>query len=492
VTRRAWLVLGVAFFAVVGTANAGGYRFGVSDQAFYVPAIALRADPALFPRDREVFEPQMRLWLGDELIGGFVRMTNIELPILFAGLQLVTLTGLAVGAVFLARGLGCNWWTVALCLVLLTLRHRIAKTGANSLEGYMHPRMLAFACGLVALGFTVRLQHARAVIWTIVGAVVHTSTALWFAGVVLVAAAWPSRHTRRVRRLAAIVKSASIVALVVLVFSGLLPTMDEEWLAVIGDRDYLFATDWPLYAWIVNLAYPVVLLVIASRRTSTHDSVAGEDGLSMGLLALVYVFLITALLAGLHIAFFVQLQSNRVFWLLDAVVAIYLSWWIMEDLMARRSAAVRAVVILVFASLAIGRGVYVLQETGRPLVRLSLPAGEDWMGAMRWLREQSVPLHVLADPAHAWKYGVSVRVAALRDTPLEAGKDPAMAMYDRGLAARVADRTLAFRDFDTWTIDDVRAVAARYDLDVFVDRTDRRFDLPVRFRNDSFVIYDLR
>ena len=40
--------------------------------------------------------------------------------------------------------------------------------------------------------------------------------------------------------------------------------------------------------------------------------------------------------------------------------------------------------------------------------------------------------------------------------------------------------------------DDVRAVATRYDLDVFVDHTDRRFDLPTLFRNGRFVVYDLR
>ena len=38
-----------------------GYRFGISDQAFYIPAIALSRSPDLFPRDRVLIAPQARL-----------------------------------------------------------------------------------------------------------------------------------------------------------------------------------------------------------------------------------------------------------------------------------------------------------------------------------------------------------------------------------------------------------------------------------------------
>jgi hypothetical protein len=490
VTRAAWLSLALLFVIVVGTANSVGYRFGVSDQAFYIPAVSLRADPSLFPRDREVFEPQMRLWVGDELLGGLVRATGIELPTLFALLYVLTMAGLAAGVIALARALGCDWWTIALCLVLVTLRHRIARTGANSLEGYMHPRMLAFACGLIALAFVTRLRPAPAAAWTAVAAVVHTSTAIWFGGVVAVAAVWPHLQDRRVR--------TGLAAAVAVGLAGLaaaaifLPRMDPAWLAVLGDRDYLFSADWPLYAWITNLAYPAVLYALYRRRVTLGASVRGESGLVAGLLALAVVFLVTIPLAELRVAFFVQLQANRVFWLLDAAVAVYLAWWLSASLMARWPAPRRVAAIGLVALLSIGRGAFVLHETGRPIARLA-PAPDDWLRVMDWLRAQPASWHVLADPGHAWKYGISLRAAALRDTPLEIGKDPAMAMYDRALAARVAERIEALGAFDDWSsADDVRRIDERYGIDVFVDRADRVFPFPVLFRNASFVVYDLR
>jgi hypothetical protein len=127
----------------------------------------------------------------------------------------------------------------------------------------------------------------------------------------------------------------------------------------------------------------------------------------------------------------------------------------------------------------------------RPMMELDLTRSQ-WTNAMRWVGRQPEKWHVLADPQHVARFGPSVRVAALRDTLLEVGKDPAMAIYDREVAARISERIHALARFDTFTTTDVRDLAARYNLDVLVDRADRRFDFPILYRNDGFVAYDLR
>jgi len=116
----------------------------------------------------------------------------------------------------------------------------------------------------------------------------------------------------------------------------------------------------------------------------------------------------------------------------------------------------------------------------------------DWTDAMSWLRGQPGRLHVLADPGHAWKHGSSVRVAALQDVVLEAGKDSAMAMYDRGVALRVVERSAALSAFDTLTTEQARALGERYQADVLVASSAQSFDLPLRYRNAQFTVFDLR
>jgi hypothetical protein len=492
VTRAAYVLAALLGFSLLATANAGGYRYGVSDQAFYVPAISLGADPTRFPADRGVFEPQMRLWLGDEILGTLVRATGVPLPVLFAGLYLLTMAALVAGATAFARALGCRWEAVALMLVIMTLRHRIPKTGANSLEGYMHPRMLAFALGLAALAALVRLRWGPALLWTLAAAVVHTSTAIWF-GLAIGAAfvwQWPARR--------GLLGAAGALALLgpgaaASLLPGLLPTMDAEWLGVLADRDYLFSLDWPAYAWALNVGSVALLAWLLAHRQRAGTASPGEAGLLAGVLALVVIFVGTLPATAAHVALAITLQANRVFWLIDVSLAAVGAWWLAEEL--PRLTGRRGLVALVFAAVtafSVARGVYVLRvETTRPLVEIDLPA-TPWTETMRWLREQPADWNVLADPGHAWKFGSSVRVAALRDTPLELGKDPAMAMYDQRLARRVAERSRTLAHFDTLTLPDVRRLGTLYDVDVFVDQTTRRFELPVLFRNAEFVVYDLR
>ena len=193
-------------------------------------------------------------------------------------------------------------------------------------------------------------------------------------------------------------------------------------------------------------------------------------------------------LTSARLALVVQLQINRIFWIADFITAAYVAWWLI-DAAGKRA---RVAIVAVLAAIAVARGVYVLRvEADRQLMQAALP-GTSWMDALGWLRTQPTSWFVLADPGHAWKYGVSVRVGAHRDTLLESGKDSSMAMYDRDVARRVKDRTTALADFERLDATRARALAARYHLDVLVEPTARPLDLPMLYHNADFVVYDLR
>jgi hypothetical protein len=322
---------------------------------------------------------------------------------------------------------------------------------------------------------------------------VHPTSALWFATSIVVALAFEHRrHRAAVATTVAASVAAAFCAMTVGPLAGRLTVMDEAWLGVLADKDYLFAAGWPLYAWVVNLGYVAILAAVFRARSRAGVAGTTERSLVVGLFALVAAFLVSVPLAEARLALAVQLQVNRIFWLLDFVVAIYLGWWATgRGRTDRRVAAASVAAILALASA--GRGVFLLTVTHaeRRLVEYDLPATA-WTDVMRWIERQPGRWHVLADPGHAWKYGASVRAAALRDTVLEAGKDAAMAMYDRGVAMRVADRTAALAGFERFTTDDVRRLDATYDLDVVVVEAAQALDLPVLYRNASFVVYDLR
>jgi hypothetical protein len=486
------ILAGTALFLVLATANAGGYRYGVSDQAYYASAVLKARTPTLFPRDSPMLAAQSSVLASDKILAGLSRAFHIDLPALFLVTQIVTLLALAAAAAAFGRALGFSWPATSLFLALLTLRHHITSTGANTLEGYMHPRVLAFALGLLALAAVLRRRPAMVVAALAGAGLTHPTTAAWFA----IAAGVATFVDRPAWRLPIVAIGGALTlgaawAVSAGPLAGRLVTMDATWLAVIADRDYLFSSKWPVTAWAVNLGYLAFILFSFGRRRARGDSVSAERALIVGWLALVVVFLASVPFEARSIALVIQAQVNRVFWLLDVAATAYVAWWLLSGPLGSTRARRAAVLGLVLA-LSTARGTYVMNHAGgRRLIEAGLPA-TPWTETMTWLSEQSPTWNVLADPAHAWKYGSSVRVAAARDTVLEIGKDPALSIYDRATAVRVATRERALSGFDAFTTDDVRRVARQFSADVVVMSRQQPLQLPILFENAGFVVYDAR
>jgi hypothetical protein len=476
---------GAVLFVILATANSGGYRYGVSDQAFHVPAMAHYVDATLFPRDAALLEAQSSRTPAYHLFAAFTR-TPADVPALFAVLYLAGMIGLVIAAWFYGRALGGSAWASAAAIGLLTFRHRIAKTGANSLEGYFNPRMLAFAIGIAALACVLRRRLWTALALAIAAGLLHPTTGLWLVVVVGVAIL-TAVNSKAIWAAAAVAVAAAFVWLAV---AG--ARMDETWRSVLLEKDYLFSLQWPAYAWALNLLYLPLLAVIYRRRRALNVLAPGEPLLLAGLAALVAGFLLSLPLTAGNVALAVQLQINRIFWVLDAALVLYLGWWLMDDWAVRRGRAWRIPVMATIVLLSMVRGFYVVViETKRPLVQARLPPG-DWTDALNWIRQQPVSWHVLADPNHAAKFGFSVRVGALRDTVLEQSKDAGLGIYERDIALRVAERREALSAFESFGDDQIRAAARRFGADVaLVDRA-QPLSFPVLYQNQRFVVYDLR
>jgi len=484
---------GVAAFVLLCTMNAAGYRYGASDQALYLPAVLRHLNPLLFPRDRPLIDAQARLMFNDDIVAAIVRWTGMSLPSLFLLLYVLTLALFLFAVIRLgSHFVGSTAGLVALAAAF-TLRHAIAKTGTNTLEGYFHPRQMAFGFGLFAIAMFIERRHALAALFIALAAAMHTTTALWF-GVWLAAAAWVGRPEWR-RYLAVLAVALAGVAAWALwrgPLAGRLQVMDADWLTVIADKDYLFPLAWPVSAWITNLIAVPVIIVAWRARVRRGITFPDEPSVVLGALTLAIVFVLWLPFDAFHLALAVQLQTSRVFWMLDALATIYLVWALTE---ATRAAAVRSrravIVACVLVALSTARGVYIcfVQFPDRKIVAVDVD-NPDWRQAMTWAQATPPTTGWLADPVHAALYGSSVRAAGHRDVLLDAMKDSALAMYDRRIAMRVADRQRALRELRWDTPEGARALSQRYELDYLV--TSRSLDLPVAYRAGSLSIYRLR
>jgi len=479
----------------LATLNAAGYRYAASDQAFYIPAIVRRLDPSLFPGSAALIDSQAQLTLIDEIVAAAVRATGVTLQHLFLALYVGTLVLMAAGAIRIGARLYRSGWAVAALGAALTLRHAIAKTGANTLEGYFHPRQLAFALGLWAAAMFLERRGRATLLLIAASAAIHPTTALWFI-VWLAAAALLER--REWRRSTLVLAAAGAVAAAIVVtrgpMAGHLTVMDAPWLDAIGEKD-LYPLEWPADAWITNLvAIPIVLACWRARRRAELTS-EGETALVLGSMSLPLLFLCWLPFNAARIALAVQLQASRVFWLMDIFATIYLVWWLAEGSSPRRRDAVttrRARVVAVMLFLAsFARGAYTMrvQFPDRRLFAVDIQH-DDWRDAMSFARSTDPQSRWLADPIHAARYGSSLRAAGYRDVLVEELKDRAIAMYDRDVALQVAERLRAVRDTPWDTPAGARALARRYALDYLV--IDRPLELPLAHRSGSLFIYTLR
>lgn len=477
-------------FVLLCTLNSAGYRYGASDLAFYIPAALERIDPSLFPRDTPLIASQAKLTMIDETIAGLSRVTGLGLPPLFATLYATTLALLLAGAMLLGRLLYRSVWTTMALAAALTLRHAIAKSGTNTLEGYFHPRQLAFSLGVLALVALMRRRVFAAVTLVLAGGLLHPTTALWFSIWIAVASAVNDRRWRIPMIVAA--ATAAIVGtwmLTVGPLAGRLVRMDEAWIATLETKDYLFPLEWPAYAWLLNLAYAPVILYIYKRRADAGLLVPGEQGLVWGCLALIGVFALALPLNAARLALVIQLQVPRIFWMLDLLAIVYLVWVIAEDRAGSVRRARNAFLAIALASVCRSAYIKFVRFPDRPIAEISMP-DSDWGRVMAWARRTPRNSGWLAHPGHAVLYGTSLRVAAERDVFVEGIKDAAIGMYDRDVAMRTRDRLAELQDFDTLTPERARALAARYNLDFLV--TTQPIDLPVAYSSGSLRVYRLR
>ncbi len=504
IVRYAALALGATAFCLLALLNVGGYRYGVSDQAFYIPIVLQGLEPGLFPHDAALLAVQNRLLAFDDWFALLVRISGVSLPAAFFAGYMAGLALLYAACVLLGRSLYRTWWGVATLAAALTLRHRIPDTAVNSIEAYLHPRQLAFAVGLLAVGLFLRGHTAGAAAVVAGAGLFHPTTALWFVILLGVAGLVADPAARRPILVVVAALLPTTVVLLVGGFREQLDVMSPAWSALLESKDYLLATRWPMMTWFANLGLAGVIAAVYDYRRSLGMATDRETGIVAGCLALLALFLVSVPLASIGVALVVQLQFSRIFWLLDVVAIAYAAWIVIESPLGVRgrgflaATAARllrprarraAIALIVLTSLTRGSYVTFVERAGHPLIEIDLPASA-WTDVMRWAGERPVGTNFLTDPGHAWRYGSSVRAASSRDVYLESVKDVGIAIYSSVIAARISSRIAELGDFAALEPAHARWLAKRHDLDYLI--TEHAIDLPLVHRNGRFGVYDLR
>ena len=493
--RSILIALGGLIFCLLALLNVGGYRYGVSDQAFYIPVVKQGLNPSLFPHDTALLAAQNQFFAFDNWFAPLIQFSGLTLPDAFLATYFIGLLVLYAAVVTIGRSLYQSWWCVAALSAALTIRHRIPDTAVNTLEAYLHPRQLAFALGMVGVAVFLRGKTWLAV-GTVVGAMLlHPTTAIWFAVLIGIGALVSDRESRQpILAIAGAAASAAAVLLVSTLREQIV-VMNPSWTALLQTKDYLQATDWPMLTWFANLSFAAIIAAVYDYRRTLNLATPRETGLVAGCTALLILFLFSVPLAHAGVALIVQLQFSRIFWLLDVIAITYTVWVVIESPLGVVNKLPRLQiryigVALIFLA-AIIRGTYVshFERSTHPLVEIDLPKTE-WTTVMKWAEQKPIGTHFLVDPGHAWRYGSSVRAASGRDVYLEEIKDIGIAIYSDDIADRVSNRIIELGDFSQLDPSRAKRLARRYHIDYLI--TEHPIELPLIHNQGPFLVYDLR
>ena len=257
------------------------------DQAFYLPAVHRHLAPESFPRDRLIIDDQDRL---NVFTTASSRRARHGRPGggLFPGTYVASLV-LLFGAARLAAWLGLSRWARLAAWRRSRSSTGSGMTGANRLEGYGHPRVLAFAIGLWAVVSVARAPGGLSPSWPRRSSSTRrrrcgsgsgsasrssrTARRPWLTAAAAGAAALPPGRSLRAR------SSPGVV-------------MDAEWLGVVGGKDYLFPDAWPpapgRWPSPTSPRWPAVRV-----RAPATGRRAARTALVAGLAALLFVFAAT-------------------------------------------------------------------------------------------------------------------------------------------------------------------------------------------------------
>ncbi|HKF46900.1 MAG TPA: DUF6798 domain-containing protein [Terracidiphilus sp.] len=259
----------VLIFSLLGFA-AMGYHPGAEDDAVYLAAVNARLNPALFPHDAPFFQLQMHASLFDNFMAAFVRATHVPLAWAELLLQILSITLMVWASWTIVSRLfkenSARWGGVAIFSAMLTLP--VAGTALYIADQYLHPRNLATALILIAVGRIVAATPWHAVPLLVLACLLHPMMGAYGISFCCILALTLSETVRR--RLAngrprLTPQPAAVVPTVALVpFAWLLQRPSQSWIDIMSTRHFLWLYKWTWYEWLGAIG-PLLLFWLVAR-----------------------------------------------------------------------------------------------------------------------------------------------------------------------------------------------------------------------------------
>lgn len=415
--------LGILLFTILGFLVMG-YHPGLEDDSIYLAAVKANLNPALFPHNANFFKLQAEATLFDGWMAHFVRWT--KMPVAWAELlwQLAALFVILWAVKKIANRLFAEeyarWGGVAMVAAMFTLP--VAGTALYMVDQHLHPRTLATAMILLAIGRVLHGKRWQAIPLLLVAFLLHAlMAALGISFCIFLALAL--RDSARLRDYGWRDSAAAFIPL-----GWVFEPAGSAWHQALDTRTYYYLFKWTWYEWLGALG-PLLLFWLLWRIASKRgEAVLARFAAAVFFYGIFQQALAIALLWSPRLVRLTPLQPMRYLHILYFLF-ILTAGCLLGKFVFKRSVWRWAVFLVV-----VNGGMLAAQcaefSGSRHLEMPWCEPGNDWLQAFSWIRTNTpVDAYFALDPHYMEASGEDYhgfRALAERSQLADAVKDAAV------------------------------------------------------------------
>jgi hypothetical protein len=491
--HRFFTIAGLLLFTALGFLVMG-YHPGLEDDGIYLTAVKADLNPALFPHDANFFRLQMQATVFDGWMAGFVRWTRM--PLAWAELlwQLLSLFLILWAVKRIADRIftdeDARWASVATVAAMFTLP--VSGTALYMVDQHLHPRTLATALILLAVGQLLDQKRWTAAVLLLLAVLFHPlMAAMGISFCIFLALAMREEVCAAIR--AAIRDMArrwrnSLAAVVPL--GWVFEPADPSWRKALDTRTYYYLFKWKWYEWLGALAPLFFFGWIWRAARKRGNPLLAHFAAAVFCYGVFHQLLAMAMLCSPALVRLTPLQPMRylhiVYFLMMLVAGCLLGKFVLRRSVWRWTAFL----------LAINAGMYAGQcaefSGSRHLELPGQQPANEWLQAFDWIRGHTpAEAYFALDPHYMEASGEdfhSFRALAERSQMADAVKDAAVVTLVPELGPSWANQVGAEQGWRNFRLADFKRLKAVYGVDWALVSYPQPAGLACRWHNQSLAV----
>lgn len=463
------------------------YRYGVEDQAIYIPLIKKEINPQLFYEDYLIQNNHQKTPF-IYLVKFLVKITGKDIKLIFTILYFLSLYFFFLGVYFLTYTLFDSQTVSTVSIALFLFPKWVGATGLQTYEIYLHPRFLITPLILFCLYFLIRKKYLLLLFALTIILLIHPISVIALTIITLIYLIY-SYNNKLLSMLHKLISYILIVPIVgVIIFAFLLSInkainlnnliMNKEWLTVVQKRDsYAFPQLWNIQSFASLLIFYLfyLLFTLLNKITKQLPNIKKESTalINISILTTLLLALITIIINQfIPFSLLIQLQLARSLTIFSYMALICFAYVITRVYKLRVNPFYKLIIMSLF--------IFTVLWNNQP----NYPNDSEWIDIQLWAKNNTSINEVFLTPPNKTGFRIFSERKIIGEY-----KDGAPVIFSFKFATIWRQRMEDLQSYILFSENDINRLKTKYHFDYVVVEKPKSFDFIKVHENNKYTIY---